>query len=511
MLPRGLPVTARESPAWYGRLEMPDYYALVPVLLPIAGGLLISLARGFPEKIQRGLIIGLMAFLLVMNLAYFIALEGGMVSPAAVGPIVLDAPGAFISCLVAFLGVLVLVYSLIYRRDNHFDATFFILYFVLAGTMCGMACTYNVLVMLVFLEAATVTSAVLILFGKTKKAIKATYIYLALSIVEVILVIYGSFILYGSTGTLDLRFMDISRLPPGDTFLLALLFLFGFGTKAGLLPLGIIWLPPAHADAPAPISATMSGILIKASVIAMVKAMYPFFLVSGASTLVLIVAGLGVLNMFAGVIMALLSMNIKRLLAYHSVSQMGYIVMGFGFAVPMGIYGALFHVMNHMLFKGCLFLITGALLLRVNTRQIHKMGGLLKKMPVTGICFLTASLAMSGLPSLNGFLSKEAIYEGSVEAGFPVLFTIAGQGFTMFSLFGWATSILTFICLVHAFIVIFLGKPKGDLTDVKDPPAYMLVPIVVLASLCVIIGLFPGLVSASLHYIAEMVFLMKGG
>ncbi len=104
--------------------------------------------------------------------------------------------------------------------------------------MCGMACTYNVLVMLILLEAATVTSAVLILFGRTKRAIRATYIYLAISIFEVILVIYGAFILYSSTGTLDLRFMNISLLSSGDITLLALLFLFGFGTKAGLLPLG---------------------------------------------------------------------------------------------------------------------------------------------------------------------------------------------------------------------------------------------------------------------------------
>lgn len=490
---------------------MQDYYALVPVLLPVAGGLLVYLARGRSERFQRSLIVCFMALLFAMNLAYLIALQGRMISPAAVGAIVLDAPGAFISCLVAFLGMLVLVYSLIYRENNRFDATFFSLYFVLAGTMCGMACTYNVLVMLVFLEAATVASAVLILFGRTKRAIRAAYIYLAISIVEVILVIYGSFILYGSTGTLDLRLMDISRLSDGDTFLLALLFLFGFGTKAGVLPLGIIWLPSAHSDAPAPISATMSGILIKASVIAMVKAMYPFFLISGASTLVLVVAGLGVLNMFVGVIMALLSADLKRLLAYHSISQMGYIVMGFGLAVPLGIYGGLFHIMNHMLFKGCLFLIAGALILRVNTRQIHKMGGLLTKMPVTAICFLVASLAMSGLPFLNGFLSKEAIYEGSIQAGFPVLFTIAGQGFTFFSICGWATSILTFICLIHAFIVIFLGKPKGELGGVQDPPVCMMLPIVVMALLCVIIGLFPGLVSGTLQYIAQIVFLMKGG
>ncbi|NOJ28527.1 MAG: oxidoreductase, partial [Nitrososphaera sp.] len=191
---------------------MIDYYALVPVLFPILGGLILYLLLGFSEKIQRSFIVCFMGLLCVMNLLYLIALQNGTIQPAAAGPLVLDAPGIFISCLVTFLGTLILVYSFIYRKNNHFDSTFFIIYLVLAGMMCGMACTYNVLVMLVLLEAATVTSAVLILFGRTKRAIRATYIYLAISIVEVILVIYGAFILYSCTGTLDLRFMDISLL-----------------------------------------------------------------------------------------------------------------------------------------------------------------------------------------------------------------------------------------------------------------------------------------------------------
>ena len=123
---------------------MLDYYALVPVLLPILGGILLYLLLGFSERIQRSFIVCFMALLLVMNLLYLIALQSGMIDPAAVGPIVLDAPGIFISCLVAFLGTMVFVYSFLYRKNNHFDSTFFILYFVLAGMMCGMACTYNV-------------------------------------------------------------------------------------------------------------------------------------------------------------------------------------------------------------------------------------------------------------------------------------------------------------------------------------------------------------------------------
>lgn len=489
---------------------MLDYYALVPVLLPVAGSIILYLLRNFSEKFLRGFIAGFMALLFVLDLAYILLLQSGTISPAAVGPIVLDAPGAFISCLVAFLGMLVLVYSPAYRKGSHVDTTFFILYFILTGTMCGMACTYNVLVMLVFLEAATVTSAVLILFGRTKRAVRATYIYLGISIVEVILVIYGTFILYGSAGTLDLRFVDLSLLSSGDIFLLAFLFLFGFGTKAGLLPLGFIWLPPAHAEAPAAISATMSGILIEASVIAMVKAMYPFILASNSETLMIVVIVIGVLNMVIGGVMTLFTLHIKRLLAWSSISQIGYIIVGFGIATPLAIYGSLFHILNHLLFKGCLFLVAGILLYRVHTLQVREMGGLLRIMPVTAISFLLASLAMAGIPFLNGSVSKEIIYDGALEAGFPVVFSLFGVGFTIISIFGWCTSIVILVALMRAFYFVFIRTPRENFRDLHDPPLHMLVPVVILAGLCVFIGLFPDAVSGCLQYIAEMVFQMKG-
>jgi formate hydrogenlyase subunit 3/multisubunit Na+/H+ antiporter MnhD subunit len=157
-----------------------------------------------------------------------------------------------------------------------------------------------------------------------------------------------------------------------------------------------------------------------------------------------------------------------------------------------------------MLFKGCLFLITGALILRINTRKIHKMGGLINQMPLTAICFLVASLAMSGVPFLNGFVSKELIYEGSVEAGYPVIFSIFGLNMTIISILGWATSVLTFICLIHAFYVMFLGKPREEFKAVRDPPIYMMLPILIMAGLCIVIGIYPDLLSGALQFAASV-------
>ncbi len=485
---------------------MIELLALTPVLLPMLGAVITLYLVKYPEKLQETFLVAFSAFLFIFNVSYFILLMNGITKPLAYGPILLDAPGMFICCLITFIGTLVIFYSFVYKDEKHYDKTYFIAYLLLIGMMSGLANTYNVIVMLVFLEAATVISAVLILFGRTKRAIKATNMYLAISIIEVILVVTGAFILYNDSHTLDLHLLNPASVSDNDKMLLAMLFFFGFGTKAGLLPLGIVWLPSAHSEAPPPISATMSGILIKASVVAMIKAIYPFYMMSGFETIFIIIVVFGILNMLIGVIMALLQEDLKRLLAYHSVSQMGYIILGFGLATPLGIYGAMFHIMNHMLFKGCLFLITGALIFSINTRQIHKMGGLIKQMPLTAICFLIASLSMAGVPLLNGYVSKELIYEGSIQAGYPVLINIPGMNLTIFGIIGWITSGLTFICLIHAFYVIFLGKPKDEHKDVKDPPLYMMVPILLMATLCIVVGLFPGLASGAVQFGAAVLY-----
>jgi formate hydrogenlyase subunit 3/multisubunit Na+/H+ antiporter MnhD subunit len=486
--------------------NMDEYIAFLPIILPIVGAILTYVFGKYSEKLQDIFLVTYSTLLFILYTAYFLGIQSGSIKPLAYNSIVWDAPGAFIACLVAFIGTLIIFYSFVYKDKTHYDNTYFIMYYLFMGTMIGLASTYNVVIMLIFLEAVTVISAVLILFGRTKRAIRATYIYLMISIIEVILVVSGAFILYNDAGTLDLSLLAPGAISQNDMFLLALLFLFGFGTKASLLPLGIIWLPPAHSEGPPPISATLSGILVETSAIAMVKAIYPFYQVSNVGTLILIIAGLGVLNMFAGVIMALRSEDIKRLLAYSTISSLGYIILGFGLATPTAIYGSLAYIANHMLFKGGLFLIAGALILRVNTRQMHKMGGLIKQMPLTAISFLIMALAISGVPLLNGFVSKELIYQGAVQAGYPVYFSLFGIEFTIFAILGWLVSILLLICFLRAFYVMFMGKPKEEFMAVKDPPVYMMLPILILAGLCVAIGIYPDLLSGALQYVANTLF-----
>lgn len=470
---------------------MEKVLALTPIILPLIGVLLVLFVDRYSERGRGAVSVVYTAILFAGSAAYTASLQGD-VSPLSFGPIVLDAPGMVIVSLVFFIGALVLLYSQSYKRDE-FDAVYFVAYFLFMSTMNGLATSYNIVVMFVFLEAATVISAFLVLYSRTTRAVRAATIYLAISIFEVILIIVAVFVLYSQTGTVDLLAMQPDRISDSYRVPLTLLLLFGFGTKAGLLPLSFFWLPPAHAEAPSSISATMSGIMIKAGVLATAKAIFTLYPVLDVHTIALVVGGFGAANMLVGVVAAALSYDIKRLLAFHSISQMGYIFLGIGIATSLSTYGALFHVLNHMLFKGCLFLITGILLLQVGTRRIDEMGGLLKRMPVTAVCFLIASLAMSGVPGLNGAVSKGIIHEATIEAGFPFFATIAD-----------ITSVLTFYSLViHAFYRMFLRKQKDELTDATDPPPSMMIPVLILAGLCVVLGLFPGLISSTLEFAGQ--------
>jgi len=481
---------------------MNDYLALAPVILPIAGAVIALGAYRYYKRAFEAFIIVYSVLLFVFNAGYLLMLHGGM-APLSYGPITLDAPGMVISTLVSFLGMLIMFYSFAYKDKPQYDSTYFAAYLMMMGFMCGLANTYNVVIMLILLEAATVISGVLVLFGRTRRSIKAATIYLAISLFEVLLVLYGAFVLYGYTKSLDPT-TNIAMIPEGGRLLLALLFLFGFGTKAGLVPLGLIWLPPAHSEAPPPISATMSGILISTSVIAMIRAVYPFYTASSSGMIMLIVVSIGALNMVIGMFMALFQEDLKRLLAYSSISQMGYVVIGLGLATPLGVYGALFHIANHMFFKACLFLIAGVFILRVNTRQLHKMGGLWKYMPMTAVCFLIASLAMVGLPYLNGDASKSIIEKATLDA------ESIWWGYKWYFYAEIIGSFITFLYLFRAFWLIFLGRPKPGFEKVSDPPLYMLIPIVIMVALCVVLGLFPGLIEGTLQFAANAL-LHTGG
>jgi formate hydrogenlyase subunit 3/multisubunit Na+/H+ antiporter MnhD subunit len=275
----------------------------------------------------------------------------------------------------------------------------------------------------------------------------------------------------------------------------------GFGTKAGLVPFHV-WLPEAHPAAPSHVSAVMSGAMIKMGIYGLLRTLCflgpppPWW---GAALL-----GLGVASALVGVLFALIQQDIKRLLAYSSVENVGLIAIGLGLGMigrsydmpalaALGFSGALLHLLNHALFKGVLFLGAGAIAHETGTRQIDRLGGLLKRMPVTGACVLAGSAAITALPPFNGFAGEFLLYLASFRG---VLALDGARGLLpLAALVGLAlTGGLAAACFLRLSGLTLLGLPRGEAAaTAREPATAMCASMIVLAALCLLLGLAPGL------------------
>jgi NADH-quinone oxidoreductase subunit L len=277
-------------------------------------------------------------------------------------------------------------------------------------------------------------------------------------------------------GTLTMSQLELPTT--GLASLAFILMMIGAISKGGSMPFHS-WIPDAAIAAPTPFMAFMPAALEKLLGIYLLGRislqMFALRPESWLSTLLMIVGGLTIL---LAVMMALVQKDFKRLLSYHAISQVGYMILGLGTAVPIGIVGGLFHMVNNSLYKCCLFLTGGAVEKQTGTTDLAKLGGIRANMPVTFACFAISAVAISGVPPFNGFFSKELIYDGALERGaIFYLMAVVGSFFTAAS----------FLKLGHS---AFLGKRSSENDKVKEAPAVMLVPMIVIAALCVLFGLY---------------------
>ncbi|MBA7708378.1 Hydrogenase-4 component B [subsurface metagenome] len=277
----------------------------------------------------------------------------------------------------------------------------------------------------------------------------------------------------------------ISRMPTSATVLFAsALFLAGFGLKAGLMPFHA-WLPDAHPSAPAPVSAVLSGVVIKSiGVYALCRI---FFNVLGLGTVkpilnLLII--LGIISMVGAGLAALGQRDLKRLLAYSSVSQIGHIIFAIGLGTPLGFLGALFHLVNHSVIKSLLFLNSGAVVYSTGERDMEKLGGLIQPMPVTAATSVIGSMSVAGIPPFNGFWSKLIIIIAAIQAGRPILALILVL-----------VSVLTLAYYLRMLRLVFFGKLTEACKEIKEAPALMCISMIILAGFCFGLGLLllPGI------------------
>jgi hydrogenase-4 component B len=334
---------------------------------------------------------------------------------------------------------------------------------------------------------------------------EAGYLYLCATRVGTLCLFAMFALLFGATGqfAFDTRGVD-AALPVGTAiFLLALI---GFGIKAGLMPLHV-WLPGAHASAPTHVSALMSGVLLKTGIYGLARTAAGFAHPPLWWGFVLL--ALGTVSAVLGVAFAIGQHDVKRLLAYHSVENIGIICMGLGLAmlgravghpelVVLGLAGALLHVWNHGLFKALLFLGAGSVIHATGTREIDRLGGLLRRMPATAVLFLAGAVAICGLPPLNGFVSELFVYLGLFRAAAArdgrwwIATSFAAPALAM-------VGALAVACFVKVFGSVFLGVARSeDALSAHESPRTMLAPMLALAATCLGIGLAPALVAPAL-------------
>jgi hydrogenase-4 component B len=478
----------------------------------------IALALGFARRpaVSRSVAFGgsLIASLLTGALAWVVlatgdSVDGELLRHAASGfPLgfAVDRLSAWFLLVLALLAVPIAIYSLGYAAHGALarrSAFLGVAFSVLMGSVEMVFAADGVIVFLFAWELMTLANAALVTTEhESPESRRAALLYLVMSHVATGCLI-GAFLMVSSfTGSLDLpRIAEGGSLSGPARDLVFALFFAGFGVKAGVIPLHV-WLPEAHPAAPSNVSAVMSAVMIKTGIYGLVR-VCAFGLGPPALSWGVVVLLCGGVSAVLGVLYALMQHDLKRLLAYHSIENIGIILLGLGAGMTalatgraelaaVGIAASLYHVLNHAVFKGLLFLGAGGVVMATGTRNIEEMGGLARRMRWTALFFLVGAAAISGLPLLNGFVSEWLLFQALLQ-GFRATPTLSRLIFPVAGALLALTTALAAACFVKAFGITFLALPRGEgAAKAHESPWVMLAPQAFLAGTCFVLGLAPG-------------------
>ena len=469
------------------------------VIVPLAAAFVLPILTKLntPDEVADGLAIMVAAAVLVGSIGLLATPDSvywvGNWSPMTVIGIALVADGLskLLLVTVSAISFLATLFSLRYMERYTSKGLYYALFFLMVCGMNGLILAGDLFNLFVFVEIAAIASYALVAFGCESEELEASFKYLVLGSVASTFILFGVAILYNLTGTLNMA--QIGRQMPqlaGNpaVLLVAAFFFLGFGLKSAMVPFHA-WLPDAHPSAPAPISAMLSGVFIKASGVYVLARL--FFNVLGITTFFAhVLMALGALSMIIGVLLAVGQWDFKRLLAYHSISQMGYVILAIGVGGEMiargasgavaalAIFGGLFHLINHAAFKSLLFLCSGSIEYETGTRQLKQLGGLGEKMPLTSACCRIAALSISGVPPFNGFWSKLIIIIAIVMSGHWALGALTVL-----------VSFLTLLSFIKVQRYIIQGRSASLLGGIREAPWTMTAALVALAVVCFAAGL----------------------
>lgn len=408
-----------------------------------------------------------------------------------------------LALLSSFIWMLVSVYSIDYMCKEHGCNRYYPVLIITLASCMGIFMAGDLFTLFVFFELMSLISYVLVVHEETIEALRAGYKYLIMTIIGGLALFFGIIITFELGGSVSLGAGTLITTQSNLAFFAFISFLIGFGMKAGMFPLHV-WLPDAHPVAPSPASALLSGIMLKTGAYGLLRVIFHVYGISfmQESGWTLILAVVAVITILLGSAVAITQEDLKRRLAYSSVGQMGYILLGMSILTERALIGNIFHIFSHAFMKSTLFLAAGAIILKTGKRNIKDLGGIGRQMPFTMFSFTLAALAMIGIPPFNGFLSKWTLSLGAMDAGVP-----------FFVLILLISSLLNGLYYLPIIISAFFGAEPGHEHEhviVNEAPYKMLIPIAILAVSCLLFGLLPTNLPFDLSRVAAD-FLLRGG
>ncbi|TSB46802.1 Na+/H+ antiporter subunit D [Alkalicoccobacillus porphyridii] len=458
---------------------------ILPVLIPVFMGALLILFQKKP-MVQR--ILSSITVLLTLAISVYLAIlvyQRGILTlefgdwQAPFGIVfVADLFATFMVVLSSLIGAICLFYgftTLSKKREAYFYYPFYL--FLLTGVN-GAFLTGDLFNLFVFFEVMLIASYILIVFGGTGYQLRESFKYVIINVFGSILFLVAVAYIYGVTGTVNMAHLAQRTAEIGQTGALqvgAIILLIVFAMKGALFPL-YFWLPRSYYGPPAAVAALFGALLTKVGIYAIIRVFTLIFNqdVSFTHTLILILAGL---TMFFGVLGAVAQYDFKRILAYHIISQVGYMVMGLGLYTKLAIAGAVYYIAHHIIVKAALFLLAGVTQHVTGTTDLKKMGGLLKTHPLLAWMFFISAISLAGIPPLSGFFSKLPLILDSMTTGHYIIGGVA-----------LLVGLLTLFSMLKIFIYVFWGKQTHTEEQAKISTWRLLLPIMPLVALSIILG-----------------------
>lgn len=470
------------------------FLVLISIFIPLLIGITMFFLKGIDRKVLNLLTIGTsissLIFSIILCFMNNLSLSLFSITNTLTAYLKVDGLSNFFSVIISFIWIIVSIFAYKYLTIEEHENKFHTFYLLSLSMLLQLSYSGNLITMYISFEMATLVSMPLVMHSKTKESIQGATKYLYYSIGGAFLGLLGLFFityysLPGSEfilgGSLDLSKVGTNNI---GFQIVILIMLIGFGAKAGMFPLHG-WLPTAHPVAPSPASAVLSGIITKAGVLAIIRLV--FFSIGIdyiKSTWVQYVwVSIILFTILLGSLMALIQKNLKKRLAYSSISQLSYVLLGIAMMNEDSLAGSLLHIASHAIIKVGLFLTAGAIIYYTGKHDIDELEGIGKKLPITMICFTILSLGLIGIPPTGGFVSKWYLATGSISSGLNILNIISPIVLLV-------SAILTAFYLLPISIKgFFIGENKEELDKIKESPLTF-IPLIILASTIIIIGIF---------------------